>query len=88
MHVLENFFKIIQFLVEHGVGGGVPSRKCSEHHRGKINWKGRQNLFNPGGREAQGRGHCLKITDSANFIAQARKERTFLQLVTCEVIER
>ena len=85
VHLLESFFQIIQLLAEHGAGGGLPSRKCSKHHSGKMIWKGRQNLFNPGECEAQGCGHCLKITNSANFIAQARKERTFLHPVTCEV---
>ena len=88
VHFLESFFQIIQLLTEHGAGGSVPSRKCSKHRSGKIMWKGRQNLFNPGEFEAQGCSHCLKITNSSNFITQARKERTFLHLVTCEVVER
>ena len=88
VHLLESLFQIIQLLAEHGTGSGVPSHKCSEHRSRKIMWKGRQNLFNPGEFEAQGCGHCLKITNSSNFIAQARKERTFLHLVTCEVVER
>ena len=87
VHFLESFFQIIQLLPEHGAGGGVPSCKHSEHRSGKIMWKGRKNLFNLGEFKAQGCGHRLKITNSSNFIAQARKERTFLHPVTCEVVE-
>ena len=88
VHFLERCFQIIQLLPEHGARGGVPSRKCSEHRSRKIMWKGRQDLFNPGEFKAQGGGHRLKIANSSNFITQARKEGTFLQLVTCEVVER
>ena len=88
VHFIESCFQIVQLLPEHGVGGGVPSHKCNEHCSGKIMWKGRQNLFNSRIFEAQGSGHQLKIAHSSNFIAQARKEGTFLQPVTCEVVER
>ena len=87
VHFFESFFQIIQLLPEHGAGGSVPSRKHSEHRSGKIMGKGCQNLFNSGEFKAQGCCHRLKITNSSNFIAQARKERTFLQPVGCEVIE-
>ena len=87
VHLLESFFQIIQLLAEHGAGGGVPSCKRSKHRSGKIIWKGRPNLFNPRECEAQGCSHCLKIINSSNFIAQARKERTFLHPVTCEIVE-
>ena len=87
-HFLESCFQIIHFLPEHGLRGGVPSHKCGEHCSGKIMQEGRQDLFHPGEFKAQGHGYRLKVANSSNFIAQAREEGTFLQPVTCEVIER
>ena len=88
VHFIESCFQIVQLLPEHRAGGSVPSRKRSKHYSRKIMWKGHQNLFNSGIFEAQGSGHQLQIAHSSNFIAQSRKERTFLQPVTCEVVER